>query len=78
MPIFRGLLVMLAIWLVFVLARHLYKSNRLQRSSKQTSTQAIYTKTVPCALCGVHTPKTEAIDQNGRYFCSEQHSNQHT
>jgi len=77
MPIFRGLLLMLAIWLVFVLARHLYRSSQLQRRNKQTSTPAIYTKAVACTHCGVHTPKTEAIYQNGRYFCSKQHSNQH-
>jgi uncharacterized protein len=28
---------------------------------------------VDCGQCGVHLPLSEAIESQGRYFCSEEH-----
>lgn len=28
---------------------------------------------VRCARCGLHVPEPEALQQAGRYYCSEQH-----
>jgi uncharacterized protein len=28
---------------------------------------------VDCGQCGVHLPLSEAIQSQGRYFCSEEH-----
>jgi uncharacterized protein len=28
---------------------------------------------VRCAICGIHTPETEAIFSNGQHYCCEAH-----
>ncbi len=28
---------------------------------------------VPCAHCGVHVPRNEAVQKGDRYYCSEAH-----
>lgn len=28
---------------------------------------------VPCAHCGVNLPRSEALEDAGRFFCSEEH-----
>lgn len=32
---------------------------------------------VRCAVCGVHTPKGDAIAAGGDYFCSREHAARH-
>lgn len=74
MSLFRGLIFILAIWLAFVLARHLYRSSRRQRSvAQQAGKNSLAVTVVPCAQCGVHIPKSEALTADGRYFCSKTH-----
>ena len=77
MPIFRGLIIIIAVWLVFVLARHLYRSSQLQRRKQAQLPQNDYAATISCTLCDVHVEKTEAIQHDGRYFCSKEHVNQY-
>ena len=76
MPLVRGLFLLLAIWLAFVLARQLYRNTRSGRPAARDpgprhDTTLPYAAMVACATCRTHTPKTEAICLNGRYFCSE-------
>jgi uncharacterized protein len=28
---------------------------------------------VPCSQCGINLPESEALADNGRYFCSDEH-----
>jgi uncharacterized protein len=28
---------------------------------------------VPCAYCGIHLPRSEALEVDGRYFCGQEH-----
>ncbi|MFZ5555334.1 MAG: PP0621 family protein [Pseudomonadota bacterium] len=28
---------------------------------------------VRCAHCGLHVPRSESVEQDGRFFCSEDH-----
>ena len=82
MPIFRGFILLLAIWLAFVLARQLYRSYRLDQTNAKSpsdiSPSLDYTNTVACDTCRTHVPKTEAIHKDGRYFCSQACAAQHT
>jgi hypothetical protein len=76
MPIFRGLILLLAIWVAVVLARQLYRTSRLNRTTARNpargqGTKLPYTNMVACDTCRTHIPKTEAICLNGRYFCSD-------
>lgn len=29
---------------------------------------------VPCARCGTHLPRSDAVDRDGRLYCSEEHA----
>lgn len=31
---------------------------------------------VQCAICGIYTPKTNALEKRGKYYCSRAHFNQ--
>ncbi len=75
MPIFRGLLLVAAVWLVFIISRQLYRSHLARRPS---SPAQIYIATVDCATCGLRIPKTEAVSDDDRYFCCNQHRDQKT
>ena len=75
MPIFRGLILILAIWLAFIVARQLYRSHqKKQRLARQAGeSQSLSVTVVPCEYCGVHIPKGEATLADGHYFCNNQH-----
>ena len=78
MPIFRGLLLLAAIWLAVVVARQLYRSYQRQRMPQsQGQAKPLPTRVVRCQQCGVHIPETEAITEGDRYFCSKACHNMH-
>ena len=75
MPLVRGLILLLAIWLVIALTRALLRSYRRGHSTGDIQQHHIhntlsYETMVACDHCRIHSPKTEAIHQDGRYFCS--------
>jgi hypothetical protein len=78
MPIFRWLIIGLAVWIVVVLVRRLI-GNRLRATSTKTpavqnsSGADTYPEVVPCCYCDLHVPKTEALKKNDRYYCCSQH-----
>jgi len=67
--ILRLLIAIALIALAFFLIRRLrqHKKNKLQQISE-------YEETVSCKKCGLRLPKPEAIENNGAYYCSEEHS----
>jgi uncharacterized protein len=78
MPIFRGLLLLAAVWLAVVVARQLYRSYQRQRMNRpQTPARPLPTRVVRCQQCGVHIPETEAIANGDRYFCSNHCRSKH-
>lgn len=51
------------------------------RQPKKEKTEALesYEDTVNCSHCGVHLPKSEAINnQENKYFCCSEHRNLYT
>jgi uncharacterized protein len=40
---------------------------------KEPGARADGERMVDCGQCGVHLPLSEAIQSQGRYFCSEEH-----
>jgi uncharacterized protein len=71
MSIFRGLIVILIVWLAFVLARQLYRSYRRQHlATRQQAAKGLAVTVIRCDRCGVHVPQQEALSSNGRYYCS--------
>lgn len=59
--------------IVFLAAAYLlFKSTRGARSrprQKSSKTESM----VACDRCGIHLPRSEAVEQNGRYFCCKDH-----
>lgn len=49
----------------------------LQRSAarreRSEDAQRLPERMVACARCGVHLPESEAIEADGRRYCSEEH-----
>jgi len=65
------LLLAIAVWLLLsVLKRY---RNSLETSAKQGPAAE---DMVQCASCGLHLPKPDSIQKNGRYYCCTAHSNE--
>jgi uncharacterized protein len=62
------LLVVLAVWLV---RRALRAGNRGQAPDRKSPEVG---ELVRCARCGVHLPRTEARQADGRLYCGEEHA----
>ena len=63
------ILVMLLGWIGFTLFKKIInptESNKVSSDSEQ--------KIVACAVCDTHIPESEAIIQNGKTYCSKEHS----
>ena len=72
----RLLFLILAIWLGITIIRYFLRQNRtrdLGGSARPNPVQQM----VRCEVCGVHLPKRDAVQENGRYFCCDEHRRQH-
>lgn len=65
----RLLALLFVIWMVW---RHIKK----RRSSLENKPRAHLKETavVACAYCNTHIPKSEALEKDGRWYCSQEHS----
>lgn len=66
----RLILVILALWLVFLIIRHLLRQSE-KPQAKLTNKKEV--DTVQCIHCGVHLPKDEAIYEEPDFYCSKEH-----
>lgn len=60
-------LLALAIYLVWRLVQ------KKQLASRQEESKPLRLAMVSCATCGLHVPRDEALSQDDRYFCCEEH-----
>lgn len=68
----RIILLVLAVWLIYVLLRQYRRSmDAPDRGAARDKPQDM----VCCAACGVHLPKSESVEKDGAYYCSEEHRN---
>lgn len=65
------MMILLRVVLVLGMAYLVWKAWQMLRGPKPPVPQAEYQAMVPCKVCGVHIPKTNAHAQDGAYFCSE-------
>ncbi len=72
MPIFRLIIAAAIIWLLFYVYRRIHNivANKRQSPPKIAETRDM----VRCERCGLHVPITEAVEQAGHYYCSQEHS----
>jgi uncharacterized protein len=72
MPI-RTLVILIAVALIVIAVRGLWRSSRPENRRGQQSARM-----VQCAQCGVYIPENEALSSSGRFYCSEAHLKDNT
>lgn len=70
MGLIRLLVILIIAWLVYSMTRRWLAS--LEQKKQQQDASRIETM-VSCAHCGLHIPQKEALQAQGKYFCSEEH-----
>ncbi|MFN4262780.1 MAG: PP0621 family protein [Thioalkalivibrionaceae bacterium] len=74
----RVLLLIAAIAAAFWIVRYLVSSRRPRTDARASSDERTLGETlVRCAHCGVHVPRSQALDRGGQLFCSEAHALAH-
>jgi len=63
----RLLLVAVVIFVIYLLLRS-FKSKK-----PEVGARSVAEDMVQCAHCGVHLPKSESIEADGRHFCTAAH-----
>ncbi len=67
------LILLLAVIGAYYLWRMVTRADEPARKGKPRATRADGERMVDCTQCGIHLPISEAIESQGRYFCSEEH-----
>jgi uncharacterized protein len=67
----RIIIILIGVWLVLAIIKRALASRRKSRAD-----QASIPKMVACEHCGTHVPESEAIRDDGRHYCSEEHQKQ--
>ena len=72
MGLFRLLILLAIAWLAYRLFRAWQRSLQQPKAKSRPQVENV----VRCHTCQLHIPETEAIEKNGRYYCSQQHLQQ--
>lgn len=72
MGIVRLLTILFIIWFIWSLYRRFIQQQTGKPAVKTSAREKVPT-VKQCAFCGIHIPLEEAIQRNGRYYCSQGH-----
>jgi uncharacterized protein len=65
------------VWLIARTVRSMLAGNprtvRRNGGGRPSATRGSAKTVVPCALCGLHVPESEALSAAGKYYCSAEH-----
>lgn len=64
----RTLLIFIALAVIVMIIKRLW-GQTIQKPASRTETE----KMVQCANCGIYVPLHEALEQQGKYYCSSAH-----
>ena len=75
--ILKIIVLLFAVWLLSLIVRSSLR--RMQRdaegrSSPRRKQEPVTQQMVPCARCGVHVPRAQAVVRNGKEYCSPEHA----
>lgn len=70
MNLIRLIIIGLIIWLLYRAFQRMLNKPQQQGPDKRPS---ISHDMVKCAHCGIHIPRDEALEKDGRYYCSPEH-----
>lgn len=76
MGLFRLLIILAIAFLAYRLFRTWQRSIARSSQGPKPKTNKQVENVVRCHHCQLHIPEAEAIQQNGRYYCSQQHLQQ--
>ena len=68
---FRFLAFIVGIALIYLVLKSYFRN--LQQQSRPPQTPPIAENMVRCVVCGVNTPRSEAIFSGGEFFCCDEH-----
>ena len=71
MGLIRLIIIVIIGWILF----RLYRRWQQRLANRQTGAGEKIDTMVKCAECGVHLPKQNALENNGQFFCCEEHKN---
>ncbi len=75
MILFRVLLLLLFLWLLFKIYKQFKSSSNKKIERQQNS---LPDRMQRCSHCGVFIPQGEALSDGDNFFCSEQHKTEYT
>lgn len=64
------ILLLIAIAVIYFFLKSVRNKAQGQQDAPKPQTQDM----VSCQYCGVHLPKSDAVQANGKYYCSTAHS----
>ena len=73
MTLIRILIIALVVWLLLRMMKNW--ANKKVQSQKKEPVEL--ETVVPCHHCGLHIPKTEALESDNKYYCSQEHLRLH-
>lgn len=68
----RLIIVVAIIWLAWFVYQR-FQQNLLNRRNTVKKKSTIESIIVKCAVCEVHVPKSEAVEAEGVFYCSDAH-----
>lgn len=69
MNLIRLIVIALIFWLLYRMIHRMLAKPGVEKTAKPQ----VGTDMVRCAHCGIHIPKSEALQRDGRDYCSEEH-----
>ncbi len=73
MGLVRLLVILVIAWLIYSTTRRWLASLDQKRDQKKSDRSAHIETMVSCAYCGLHVPQKEALQMQGKYYCSSEH-----
>lgn len=64
----RLIVIALIIYLIYMIFKR-WAANKKNRSQQQT----LENDMVKCEVCQLHVPENEALQHDGKYYCSQKH-----
>ena len=69
MGLIRFIILAIVIWIIYMMVKRLIAGNP---DTEQTEAKPLEDMQ-QCKYCGVHVPQTEALENDGNFFCSAHH-----
>jgi len=71
MNLLRLIILALAIWIAYRIWQN-YRSSK-NKMPQSTKNRPAIPDMVACSACQTHIPENEALQKNGKFYCSQQH-----